>query len=94
MLPLSLLRAAAGSGILVELKNGDTYNGVLVNTDAWMNINLVGCGVAAACVVLSCAGAAWLRSRPGQCSAGQRWAGLGGADLVMHCTALHCSALE
>jgi len=26
--------------MLVELKNGDTYNGRLVNCDTWMNINL------------------------------------------------------
>jgi hypothetical protein len=25
---------------LIELKNGDTYNGNLVNCDSWMNINL------------------------------------------------------
>ncbi|KAG6954927.1 hypothetical protein JG688_00012129 [Phytophthora aleatoria] len=25
---------------LVELKNGDTYNGHLVNCDTWMNVNL------------------------------------------------------
>ena len=25
---------------MVELKNGDTYNGKLVNCDSWMNINL------------------------------------------------------
>jgi small nuclear ribonucleoprotein (snRNP)-like protein len=25
---------------LVELKNGETYNGHLVNCDGWMNINL------------------------------------------------------
>mmetsp|Transcript_10863 Transcript_10863/g.16014 ORF Transcript_10863/g.16014 Transcript_10863/m.16014 type:complete len:132 (-) Transcript_10863:431-826(-) len=40
MLPLSLLRAAAGSPLLVELKGGDTYNGRLVSCDAWMNMNL------------------------------------------------------
>jgi len=40
MLPLSLLRTAQGHPILVELKNGDTYNGHLVNCDSWMNINL------------------------------------------------------
>lgn len=26
--------------MLVELKNGDTYNGHLVNCDTWMNVNL------------------------------------------------------
>jgi small nuclear ribonucleoprotein (snRNP)-like protein len=39
-LPLTLLRTAQGNPMLVELKNGDTYNGRLVNCDAWMNINL------------------------------------------------------
>lgn len=24
----------------MELKNGETYNGILVNCDSWMNINL------------------------------------------------------
>ena len=40
MLPLTLLRTAQGNPMLVELKNGDTYNGRLVNCDSWMNINL------------------------------------------------------
>eukprot|EP01102_Stenamoeba_stenopodia_P004647 TRINITY_DN14957_c0_g1_i1.p1 TRINITY_DN14957_c0_g1~~TRINITY_DN14957_c0_g1_i1.p1 ORF type:complete len:170 (+),score=44.76 TRINITY_DN14957_c0_g1_i1:221-730(+) len=40
MLPLSLLRTAQGHPLLVELKNGETYNGHLVNCDSWMNINL------------------------------------------------------
>eukprot|EP00548_Thalassiothrix_antarctica_P005057 CAMPEP_0194136104 /NCGR_PEP_ID=MMETSP0152-20130528/6130_1 /TAXON_ID=1049557 /ORGANISM="Thalassiothrix antarctica, Strain L6-D1" /LENGTH=134 /DNA_ID=CAMNT_0038832617 /DNA_START=31 /DNA_END=436 /DNA_ORIENTATION=- len=40
MLPLSLLRAAVGSPLLVELKGGDTYNGRLLSCDAWMNMNL------------------------------------------------------
>ncbi|KYQ91023.1 LSM domain-containing protein [Tieghemostelium lacteum] len=40
MLPLSLLRTGQGHQIMVELKNGETYNGVLVNCDNWMNINL------------------------------------------------------
>ena len=40
MLPLSLLRTAIGHPMLVELKNGDTYNGRLVSCDSWMNINL------------------------------------------------------
>jgi small nuclear ribonucleoprotein (snRNP)-like protein len=34
---LSLTSARAQ---LIELKNGDTYNGNLVNCDSWMNINL------------------------------------------------------
>ena len=40
MLPLSLLTTAKGQPMLIELKNGDTYNGRLVNADTWMNINL------------------------------------------------------
>eukprot|EP00741_Cyanophora_paradoxa_P001371 tig00000480_g1327.t1 len=40
MLPLSLLRTAVDHPMLVELKNGETYNGHLVNCDNWMNINL------------------------------------------------------
>jgi len=40
MLPLVLLRAAANQPLLIELKNGETYNGQLVNCDSWMNINL------------------------------------------------------
>ncbi|KXS17785.1 Sm-like ribonucleo protein [Gonapodya prolifera JEL478] len=40
MLPLSLLNTAVRHPILVELKNGETYNGHLVNCDPWMNINL------------------------------------------------------
>ncbi|GKY92109.1 hypothetical protein MPSEU_000182300 [Mayamaea pseudoterrestris] len=42
MLPLTLLKAATGSPILVELKDGDTYNGRLQSCDAWMNMNLGG----------------------------------------------------
>lgn len=41
MLPLSLLRAAKDSALLVELKSGDTYNGRLSSCDAYMNLNLV-----------------------------------------------------
>ncbi|XP_028404733.1 U6 snRNA-associated Sm-like protein LSm4 [Dendronephthya gigantea] len=40
VLPLSLLRAAQNHPMLVELKNGETYNGHLVSCDNWMNINL------------------------------------------------------
>ncbi|KAL5720111.1 hypothetical protein ACHQM5_012809 [Ranunculus cassubicifolius] len=40
MLPLSLLKTAHGHPMLVELKNGETYNGHLVNCDTWMNIHL------------------------------------------------------
>ncbi|KAK9076933.1 hypothetical protein SSX86_005272 [Deinandra increscens subsp. villosa] len=40
MLPLSLLKTSQGHPMLVELKNGETYNGHLVNCDTWMNIHL------------------------------------------------------
>ncbi|KAJ8898594.1 hypothetical protein K2173_004207 [Erythroxylum novogranatense] len=40
MLPLSLLKTAQGHPMLLELKNGETYNGHLVNCDTWMNIHL------------------------------------------------------
>ena len=40
MLPLTLLKAAENSHILIELKNGDTYNGTLVSCNLFMNINL------------------------------------------------------
>ena len=40
MLPLSLLRTSQGHPMLVELKNGETYNGHLVSCDNWMNICL------------------------------------------------------
>eukprot|EP00727_Mastigamoeba_balamuthi_P008614 m51a1_g4375 putative u6 snrna-associated sm-like protein lsm4 (241) ;mRNA; f:323469-324509 len=40
MLPLSLLKTAIGHPMLVELKNGETYNGNLVNCDPYMNISL------------------------------------------------------
>ena len=37
MLPLSLLKTSQGHPMLVELKNGETYNGHLVSCDTWMN---------------------------------------------------------
>ncbi|KAI3636906.1 hypothetical protein MIR68_005173 [Amoeboaphelidium protococcarum] len=40
MIPNSLMMAARGSSILVELKNGETYNGTLDSTDSWMNVIL------------------------------------------------------
>ncbi|KAI8475454.1 MAG: hypothetical protein J3K34DRAFT_382598 [Monoraphidium minutum] len=40
MLPLSLLKTAQAHPVLVELKNGETYNGHVVNCDSWMNIHL------------------------------------------------------
>ncbi len=39
-LPLGLLNAAQGHPMLVELKNGETLNGHLVNCDTWMNLSL------------------------------------------------------
>ena len=40
MLPLQLLQKAQNHPMLVELKNGETYNGHLVGCDSWMNIHL------------------------------------------------------
>eukprot|EP01040_Poterioochromonas_malhamensis_P000809 gene809-862_t len=40
MLPLSLLKAAENHPMLIELKNGDTYNGRLVSCNVYMNICL------------------------------------------------------
>ncbi|RUS27138.1 hypothetical protein BC938DRAFT_483662 [Jimgerdemannia flammicorona] len=40
MLPLSLLHTASGHPMLVELKNGETFNGHLVSCDNWMNLTL------------------------------------------------------
>ena len=37
MSPFSLLRTAVDHPMLVELKNGETYNGHLVSCDSWMN---------------------------------------------------------
>jgi small nuclear ribonucleoprotein (snRNP)-like protein len=39
-LPLGLLNAAQGHPMLVELKNGETLNGHLVQCDTWMNLTL------------------------------------------------------
>ena len=39
-LPLSLLNAAQGHPMLVELKNGETLNGHLISCDTWMNLTL------------------------------------------------------
>jgi U6 snRNA-associated Sm-like protein LSm4 len=39
-LPLSLLTAAVGHPMLVELKDGETLNGHLVSCDTWMNLVL------------------------------------------------------
>ncbi|CAN6618925.1 U6 snRNA-associated Sm-like protein LSm4 [Trichomonascus vanleenenianus] len=40
MLPLSLLNAAQGQPLMVELKSGETLNGHLINCDTWMNLTL------------------------------------------------------
>ncbi|KAI0977803.1 hypothetical protein GJ496_008144 [Pomphorhynchus laevis] len=40
MLPLTLLWSAIRSPMLIELKNGETYNGQLENCDNFMNIYL------------------------------------------------------
>ncbi|XP_045810938.1 sm-like protein LSM4 [Trifolium pratense] len=42
ILPLSLLKSARGQPISVELTNGETYNGDLVDSNALMNIHLRG----------------------------------------------------
>lgn len=40
VLPLALLRSAANHPILVELKSGEAYSGVLAECDGWMNIHM------------------------------------------------------
>lgn len=40
MLPNFLLQAAKDQPVLVELKNGETLNGQLLNCDQWMNLTL------------------------------------------------------
>lgn len=40
MLPNQLIVAARGQPMLVELKNGETYNGHLEQCDTWMNLYL------------------------------------------------------
>eukprot|EP00892_Ulva_mutabilis_P002159 jgi/Ulvmu1/11944/UM082_0023.1 len=40
MLPLNILRAARLQPILVELKNGEAYNGKMEACDTWMNMHL------------------------------------------------------
>lgn len=39
-LPLYLLTSAKTKQVLIELKNGETLNGALVNCDPWMNLTL------------------------------------------------------
>ncbi|CAO1613821.1 unnamed protein product [Jaminaea pallidilutea] len=40
MLPLTLLNAARGKAMLVELKSGETFNGMLIACDNFMNLTL------------------------------------------------------
>ncbi|KAH8738872.1 LSM domain-containing protein [Cryptosporidium ryanae] len=40
VLPLSVIKAAYQKPILVELKNGETYSGILTGVDGFMNISL------------------------------------------------------
>lgn len=40
MLPLYLLNSVKGQPVMVELKRGETINGVLDNCDSWMNLML------------------------------------------------------
>lgn len=42
MYPLTLLKMAYNQPMLVELKNGETYNGNLASCDTWMNLYLRG----------------------------------------------------
>ncbi|PWN23894.1 Sm-like ribonucleo protein, partial [Microstroma glucosiphilum] len=39
-LPLVLVNAARGKGLLVELKSGETFNGLLIACDNFMNLTL------------------------------------------------------
>ncbi|CEM08109.1 unnamed protein product [Vitrella brassicaformis CCMP3155] len=40
VLPLNLLRTAQNQPMMVELKNGETYSGVLANCDTFMNLQM------------------------------------------------------
>ncbi len=40
VLPLSLLRSSSNYPILVELKSGEAYSGVMTACDGWMNIHM------------------------------------------------------
>lgn len=40
VLPLTLLRAAQNKPMMVELKSGETYSGMLANCDGFMNLHL------------------------------------------------------
>ncbi|EKX72629.1 U6 snRNA-associated protein, putative [Theileria equi strain WA] len=41
VLPLTLLRAGKNQPTLIELKNGETYSGILESCDAFMNIHML-----------------------------------------------------
>ncbi|CEP20826.1 Probable U6 snRNA-associated Sm-like protein LSm4 AltName: Full=Glycine-rich protein 10; Short=GRP 10 [Cyberlindnera jadinii] len=40
MLPIYLVTHAKGQPLLVELKSGETVNGILIEADSWMNVTL------------------------------------------------------
>lgn len=40
MLPMTLLAAGVGTSVLVEVKSGETYNGLLDRSDYFMNLHL------------------------------------------------------
>lgn len=40
MFPQTLLQAAQNTPVLVQVRSGQTYNGILVNKDTYMNMNL------------------------------------------------------
>mmetsp|Transcript_8849 Transcript_8849/g.11026 ORF Transcript_8849/g.11026 Transcript_8849/m.11026 type:complete len:136 (-) Transcript_8849:103-510(-) len=40
VLPMSLLRTAQNQPMMVELKNGETYSGVLASCDGFMNLHM------------------------------------------------------
>jgi U6 snRNA-associated Sm-like protein LSm4 len=40
VLPLNLLRSSGNHPILVELKSGEAYSGVLAECDGWMNLHM------------------------------------------------------
>jgi len=40
VLPLSLLQSAASQPVMVEVKSGESYSGILTKSDPWMNLRL------------------------------------------------------
>merc|ERR1719401_1196334 len=40
VLPMALLRSAQNQPMMVELKNGETYSGVLASCDGFMNLHM------------------------------------------------------